>query len=237
MHKIKASVLIFFTVLLSVLCAVKIAEFQEVEDQRNRLIASRNHIDELAKQIKKYSFSYLKSKELIFTPNPNLVKSIEKISKSLKKVLIKRNPAENTEEIKIFTQRESEIYEFIEKLLFELPGVVQFQSIRLFQSDDENFSAVVRFKVVTFDERLHLIFLNPTVRSRDLKSINFFGIGEVKLHKLFCTICNSKAYIDNLWFRIGDRIDDCELAGVHQNFIEIKDDVGAITRIKLGACW
>jgi hypothetical protein len=197
-------------------------------------------MDDFVQEIQKFSFPCLKTKEKLFAKNYNLKESIETISRklNLRNVLIKLHSlhaAPTIEEVKIQTNREDKIYKFIEELFFELPGIVQFESIKIFPTDKKDLMAIIQFKVSIPEECPNLITLNPSDRTNAATSIRLFG--KAKTHKLFCTIHNSKAYIDDGWFQVGARTDDFELKDVGPNYIEVQDDTGRKIRVKLGTTW
>jgi hypothetical protein len=233
MHKIKTRLLIFLIITLGVFCIVKISELKELEERENRLKEFKNSVDDFAKKIKNHSFSYLKSKKKLFAKKDDLKKSIEKISRKLSVEKISLKSFAAFEEIRIFASQENEIYKFIEEALFEIPGIIQFVSITFSPTDKEDVCAIIKFRVFEFSDCPGIISISPTSRNRG--SIDLFG--KKKTHNLFCTIDNSRAYIDGSWFQIGDRIDDCELTSVAQNFIELQKEDSSKIQIKLGASW
>ncbi|MDR1982587.1 MAG: hypothetical protein LBQ08_02200 [Holosporaceae bacterium] len=239
MHKVKEYVLVFLIALLSIWGGIKIVELIELKNQKNHLMEWKNSVDEFVKEVKTCSVLCFKSGEKIFSKNVELEKSIERISRkfNIKKTLIKRNSSNEIEEIKILTGQEKRIYQFIEGLFFELPGISQFKSIKIFPVDDKNLAAVIQLKIFKFNECSDLIFINPSARSYDPGSINLFGMDKANLHKLFCTISNSQAYIDDSWFQKGDSIDNYRVVDIDQNSIKVQEDNGKITLINLGSSW
>jgi hypothetical protein len=214
------------------LCATKIVELEELKDQKNHLITIQDSINRLIKKIKNHSFLQKKN----FDQNFDLRREVEKISKAVKvkKVSLKRNPIGGIEEIKFSANKEKSIYEFISRLMIELPGVVQFRSIKFFLSDKNNINTVIQFKILTSGERFVKYLYNTNCNyNYDIPPIRLFE--KRKLHKLFCTIQNEKAYLDNSWFKVGDMIDDYELISIQQDFIEIQEKKDSRKRIQLGS--
>lgn len=224
-------------VVLSVLCAVKMVKLNELEVRKSYLAMSKTSIEDFAQEIQNFSFPCLKTKEKLFPSNKDLKKNLETISKklSINNVLIKFNVPMDSVEIKIQTNQESKIYKFIEELFFELPGIVQFKSIKIFPMNKKNLAALIQFKIFFPEKCSGLLDINPIPRNSSFASIRL--LEKVKAHKLFCTIYNLRAYIDNSWFQIGDDIDDFRLIAVKQNSIEIEDQTGHKVQVKLGTTW
>ncbi|MDR2646297.1 MAG: hypothetical protein LBC04_03955 [Holosporaceae bacterium] len=240
MHKVKKCILIFFIIALSILCFARVVKLNELKNQKNGLIASKALIDSFVKEIEKSTFSCLKAKDKFYAKNYDVKKSIDVISQRLilDNVLIKLRSSNNLqiiEEIKIQTNRESKIYQFIEELFFELPGMVQFKRINISPGDKGKLVAIIQLHIFMPEECPGLATINHMRQSYHVDSIRLFE--RAKTHKLFCTIPNSKAYINGSWFQIGDPIDGFKLMGVEQNSIEIQDDSGHKTTIKFGAVW
>ncbi|MDR1236165.1 MAG: hypothetical protein LBJ96_04110 [Holosporaceae bacterium] len=235
MHKIRIYVLLFFIITLIVLCIFKAADLVELKNREEYLAELQININNLAREIEKTSFNCLKSKEKLFAPKSDVKKDIEKFAKklNLKKVLIKRDSTQNLGEVKIFTNREQEIYNFINELFFELPGIVHFKSIKLSPVSKEEIAAFIQFSSATIAEPENLIFLKTADKKYD--SINLFK--KTKIHQLFCAINALKVYIDDSWFKIGDRIDDCIIEDIGQNFIHLRKDSGDKICVKLGSRW
>ncbi|MDR0631771.1 MAG: hypothetical protein LBF54_00795 [Holosporaceae bacterium] len=238
MHKATLrNVFVCLIIITGILCFVKVVELGDLENQKNELIKLKSSIDDFAKKIGKSSFSCLKSKEKIFDRGDDQKKFIEQIARKLnvKKVSVKRNSTNEIEEIKILTDQEKKIYAFIDGLIFESSGMVQINSVRLFPADRNNLTGIIKFKTHLFDKNPNLISINPSRRNYSISSINLFG--KVKLHKLLATVHNAKAYVNDSWFEIGDKIDDYRLVHVDQNFIEIQEDDGLKIQVKLGGQW
>jgi hypothetical protein len=240
MHKIKKRILIFLIIALSILCFAKVVKLNELKNQKDCLINSKALIDSFAKEIEKSTFSCPKAKEKFFAKNCDIKKSIDVISKKLilDNVLIKLHSSNNLqtiEEIKIQTNRENKIYQFIEELFFELPGMVQFKRIEILPSNNGKLIAMIQFHIFIPKKCPNLTVINYTRQNHSIDSIRLFE--KVKTHKLLCTIPTSKAYIDDSWFQIGDPIDSFCLMRVEQNFIEIQDDSHHKISIELGATW
>jgi hypothetical protein len=221
------------------LCGARILELGRLESQKDHLMELRNSVNEFMQEIKIHSILCPKPKEKIFSKDNNLEQLIEKISRrsNVQKTLIKRNFNNGIEEIKIFINQEKSIYEFIEGLLFDLPGITQFKSIRIFSTDNKSLVAIIQPKFFTFQGETSLIFIDPPARNCTVKSIDLFGMNKAKLHKLFCTIGNSKAYIDDSWVQVGDGMDGYRIMNINQNSIGIQGEDGETTIVKLGESW
>jgi hypothetical protein len=217
-----------------VLIVVKISELNELAEREARLREFKNSVANFVKEIKTRPFSYLKSEKKIFAKNQDLKKVVERISRKLqlKKVSIKRSSARESKEIKIAANQEGKIYNFIKETLLETPGVTQFKTITFLPTKNE-IVATLQFKILTFSEPSGIISIKPT--DRKFGKINLFN--QKKSRRLFCAIDNSKAYVNDSWFQIGDPIGDYRLINVDQNSIEIQGDNGLTTRIKLGDAW
>jgi hypothetical protein len=235
MHKVRIGIPIFLITILGTFGVLETMELIDLKNRKEYLEELRNHIDNFAKEIKKTSFNSLKSQEKLFASPVDIKKNLEEIAQKLnfKKVLIKHDISQNIGEIKILALNEQEIYKFLNELFFELPGVVHFKSIKISPTAADDIAAIIRFTSTQLEKLPHLIFLKEINKKYDV--IHLFR--KVKTHNLFCTIGDSKAYIDNFWFRIGDDIGDGILKNVGTNFIEVQKQDGSIARLKLGSQW
>ncbi|MDR2106990.1 MAG: hypothetical protein LBO73_00485 [Holosporaceae bacterium] len=237
MHR-KIGILILLTVLLGILCAVKTAELEETGSRKNHLIRMKKSAESLANEVKKFRFTVLKSPKKLFAKNPDVKKTAEKIGKKLGvgKVLIKNNTDRNFAEIKVSADEESKVCEFIRTLFFELPGIVDFRSVKFFPSGG-SICATATFKILTVEECPGLVFRMAPHPKPDLKSLNMFGLKKIRPHRLLCTIDNCGAYIGDSWFRVGDSIDGQRLTAVFPNSVEIQTDDRRKIRVGLGENW
>ncbi|MDR2781433.1 MAG: hypothetical protein LBB21_03185 [Holosporaceae bacterium] len=233
MHKIRICIPFFLITILSILCISKISNLIDLENQKECLIESRNQINKLVREIKINTPKHLKSKEKLFSSSDDMKKCIKEITKELclKKILIKCDSTGT--EIKILANQEQKIYYFIDKLFFELPGLIYFKSIKLLITDKGDVAAVIQFTSTIIKELPNISSINVTNRKYD--RINLFK--KTKQHQLFCTISDSKAYIDDSWFSVEDHIDDYIIKTIKQNFIEIQKDTERQIFIKLGSTW
>lgn len=235
----------FFTILiLCFLCFIKFLKLDSLKNQRNLLDEEARSMAELANTIHKTSWNGLKSKEKIFNRNINIKHVVEKASQkfSLQKVLFRMSNGagvrEKVLEIKFNVSEESCIYKFLDTLWRESAGVVGFESIKILRSGSNELFVKIKCKIFSFEEKEtgRAVEIIEEKHAVDVKSINLFNLKKSKEHKLLGILDNSKAYIDDAWYGVGDKIDDGEVLNIYQNSIEIQSDNKKST-IKLGASW
>jgi hypothetical protein len=224
---------------------MKFTEFTDLNKQKDKLIKQMDDTNKLVSDIKSASFPALQFKNKIFSDNTDIKKLVEQISRKLliKNILLKENTSvhenEKILETKFTVLKEKQIYEFIDALYRELAGIVKFESIKIIKSNEKQLSVKILCKIFMIDKDIAINSIEITRggnRHNNVKSLNFFVLEKATLHTLFCIINNSKAYIDDSWFRIGDKIEDYKITGIYSNFIEIQND-NQKSIIKLGSSW
>jgi hypothetical protein len=206
----------------------------DLQELRKRLSDSQKAIEIFLKKIE--TLPYLKSTKKIFNTKIDPKQVIEKISGRLKvhKTLVKQGSS--IEEIKILSKQEDVVYRFIEDLLFELPGIIQFESIKISKNNKE-LSATIQLKAFQLLNVRDFVNIDSSDEKSDTSSIKLFFSDEKRKHNLLCTLEKAKAYINNSWFQLGDAIEDRRLIGIYQNYIELQRSNGDKTIIKLGEMW
>jgi hypothetical protein len=226
------------------MCFVKFLQLDNLRNQRNLLSEKNKSITELANSITESSFRSLKSKKKIFYQGMDVKNFIKKIVKnfSLRKVLFKMDNCasahEKILEIKFNSPNESRIYKIFDALWREFDGIVGFESIKILRSNLSGLFVEVKCKFFLFDEKeaKNSIELIEDKHRCKTKSIDLFNLRGAKEHNLLGIIDDSRAYIDDAWYCIGDKIDDWEVANIRQNSIKIQSNNRKLT-LKLGSSW
>lgn len=239
------AVYIFFTILiLCFACFIKFWELDDLKNKRSLLVEKARFIVELANTIRATSWSELKSKEKIFNRNINIKNLVEKIAQkfSLQKVLFRINnevdAREKIMEIKFNVSDECLIYKFLDALWRESTGIIVFESIKILKSKPGELLVKIKCKIFSFDEKEaeRSIEITEQKSTADSKSINLFNSKRRKKHNLLCILDNYRAYVNNAWYGVGDKIDDWEVLNIYKNSIEIQLDNKKST-VTLGTSW
>jgi hypothetical protein len=219
------------------------SEFNELSDQESELEKHHKKTIELADIIHQNPFDYLKSKDDIFNKDTNVESVIEKISKKflIEKILFKISPNASSNEkiieMKFNASAEEQIYKFINALYYELPGIAKFESIKIAKLNEQELSIKIVCRTFSCDESIkNFVSICDSNGHDNMRSINLFAIKKTLSHKLFCVINNSKAYIDNSWFGIGETIGEGKIVDISEDSIKIQCDNNTIN-VKLGHSW
>jgi hypothetical protein len=226
------------------MCFIKFWELDNLKNRRNLLAGEARSMEELVNTIHETSWDELKSKEKIFNQNMNTKGLAERIVKKflLRKVLFKMhdevNAREKILEIKFSVSDESRIYDFLDALWRESTGIIGFESIEILRSSSRELFVKIKCKNFFFDEKeaersIEVIEQKHPVNA---KSINLFNLRKQKEHSLLGILNNSKVYVDDTWYGVGDKIDDYRVVSIHQNSIEIQSNNKKST-ITLGTSW
>lgn len=225
---------------------IKIDELNLLSRKKNNLLAGKSKIEKLAKDISGSSFHTLRRRNIVASKTTNLkniVRTIAQKSK-VKNVLFKKTRDANCEniEIKFSADYERNVYDFINAIRTTPNEAVIFDEIKILKNGKNDFISKIKCKLFLFNNEIAKtsISVRSSSEAKDIiatKSLRLFprDDGE-KLYTLYCVANNSKAYVNNAWMSVGDKIGDFEIKHINHDSVDIWMD-GELVNIRLGKSW
>lgn len=176
--------------------------------------------------------SCCKTKERLFS-RAEMKKELRRIllESHVDNVKIKRL-ARDILEIKFQSDEESNIYNCVENLYAQLPGIVNFVSIKIRPLNDDKIAAICKMKVYRPDIDKNDIAIDISNNSRE--HVNLFATKEH--YKLTGVVEDQSACVNSKWYKIGDLIDEFQIVKIHHSCIELKQGRSQLI-IPIGGVW
>lgn len=232
MRKIQIAICIF--VLMIVICIFEHDRLSYFESQKNILVQKHSDLEKIKNEISKLDFNSLHS----VNHERNIEIAIKKISKYLNNFILKTSNSESEyffitdAEIKFLSKKEKYIYNFINDLM--KIGLVDIEDIKISKDLLLNVEIKCRFYVLKKTEHSECISFGRN--NKIFSDIKLFANFKAPLQYSLHCILEDRAFINDLWMKVGDKNDDFLIKEINFHYITIDDD-GKIMRKRVGERW
>ncbi|MCR5225106.1 MAG: hypothetical protein K6C34_03400 [Alphaproteobacteria bacterium] len=207
-------------------------QYKNLKNRNEELRTSETKIQNLVNNFSNQNILCFKSVNKLFAKN-DIKQQIEKVAKKMPIENLQFKADENKKiEIKFHTKNETNAYDFLEKLYFEIGGVVHFSTLKIGRFSDNKIHVWCGIKTEMPQVNEYDISITPSKYQRP--SIALFK--RSKKHQLHCVIHDKKVFIDSRWYKVGDKIDEYQISKIEKSSVELKNAEKRVN-VQLGHSW
>ncbi|MDR1361588.1 MAG: hypothetical protein LBJ16_00030 [Holosporaceae bacterium] len=127
-------------------------------------------------------------------------------------------------EIKFSAVSEQQIYDFLDAICKQCPGIIEFQQLEIIKKNDSELLVKIKCVFHTIDKKILEIVSVPPKEKHRVAPFHIFQSArrtETLSHSLHCAIANTKAFVDDRWLTLKDHIGDFKIIKINHNSIEL----------------
>lgn len=230
MRQNKLAIIIFLIIAGLILNSWCYIEYQDV------LSANRDKLETASRMM---AASHSCEQVACYKTNERLFSSAE-IKKELRRILLEshvdnvkiKKLARDIMEIKFQSDMESSVYNCIENLYTQLPGIVSFESIKIRPISGDKIAAICKMKVYRLDIDENDITIDISNNLR--KQVNLFATKD--RYKLTGVVEDQSACVNSRWYKLGDSIDEFQIVKIRHSCIELQQGSSQLI-IPIGGVW